>query len=274
MGDPAWRAGCSPVSAAYSARGASRTPRLRRLWLKLPDHAGAAAYAVEVGADVDNGQCAIIRVRARGPSEFIPVLEETGLIHQVGAWALQRAMKDFRRWRDSGLRAVPISVNVSFIQLRRRSFVEEVAQLVGSGLNAADGLELEITESVMMSSVMQTIDTLRAVRGLGVKIAIDDFGTGFSSLNYLSRLPVDILKIDRSFVNDMTTGPQGIAVVTTIIALAKSLRLKLVAEGVETEEQARLLTEHGCDEMQGFLFSRDLPVDLFEAKFLRDEAPA
>jgi len=208
------------------------------------------------------------------PSEFIPVLEETGLIHQVGAWALQRAMKDFRRWRDSGLRAVPISVNVSFIQLRRRSFVEEVAQLVGSGLNAADGLELEITESVMMSSVMQTIDTLRAVRGLGVKIAIDDFGTGFSSLNYLSRLPVDILKIDRSFVNDMTTGPQGIAVVTTIIALAKSLRLKLVAEGVETEEQARLLTEHGCDEMQGFLFSRDLPVDLFEAKFLRDEAPA
>ncbi len=207
------------------------------------------------------------------PSEFIPVLEETGLIHQVGAWALRRAMKDFLRWRNHGLRAVPIAVNVSPIQLRKRSFVEEIEQVLSTGFNAADGLELEITESVMMSSVMQTIDTLRAVRSLGVKIAIDDFGTGFSSLNYLSRLPVDILKIDRSFVNDMTNGPQGIAVVTTIIALAKSLRLKLVAEGVETEEQAQLLTEHGCDEMQGFLFSRDLPADIFEAQFLRDSTP-
>jgi diguanylate cyclase (GGDEF)-like protein/PAS domain S-box-containing protein len=208
------------------------------------------------------------------PSEFIPVLEETGLIHQVGAWALRTAMKDFLRWRESGLRAVPISVNVSAIQLRKRSFIQEIEQLLSIGINAASGLELEITESVMMSSVMQTVDTLRAVQAMGVKIAIDDFGTGFSSLNYLSRLPVDILKIDQSFVSDMTSGPQGLAVVTTIIALAKSLHLKLVAEGVETEEQAGLLLLHGCDDMQGFLFSRDLPVDLFEKKFLHSHDAA
>jgi EAL domain-containing protein (putative c-di-GMP-specific phosphodiesterase class I) len=204
------------------------------------------------------------------PSEFIPVLEETGLIHQVGSWALRTAMNDFLRWRDAGLRAVPIAVNVSPIQLRKRSFVAEIEQLLATGLNAASGLELEITESVMMSSVMQTIHTLRAIRALGVKIAIDDFGTGYSSLSYLSRLPIDILKIDRSFINDMTTGTQGMAVVTTIIALAKSLRLKLVAEGVETEEEALLLAQHGCDDMQGFLFSHDLPADVFEAQFLRN----
>jgi diguanylate cyclase (GGDEF)-like protein/PAS domain S-box-containing protein len=207
------------------------------------------------------------------PSEFIPVLEETGLIHKVGSWALRTAMNDFLRWREAGLPAVPIAVNVSPIQLRKRSFIAEIETMLATGLNASSGLELEITESVMMSSVMQTIDTLRAVRAMGVKIAIDDFGTGYSSLSYLSRLPIDILKIDRSFVNDMTTGSHGVAVVTTIIALAKSLRLRLVAEGVESEEEALLLAQLGCDDMQGFLFSRGLPSDQFEARFLR-KAPS
>ena len=122
-----------------------------------------------------------------------------------------------------------------------------------------------------MNDVKQSIASLQAIRALGVSIAIDDFGTGFSSLGYLSKLPVDTLKIDRSFVTDMTTGPQGLALVSTIISLAHSLTLKVVAEGVETEEQSRLLRLLDCDEMQGFLFSKPVPREIFEARFLASD---
>jgi len=129
-------------------------------------------------------------------------------------------------------------------------------------------LELEITESLIMEDVKHSIASLTAIRALGVTIAIDDFGTGFSSLSYLAKLPVDTLKIDRSFVIDMTTGADGLALVSTIINLAHSIKLKVVAEGVETEEQSRLLRLLGCDEMQGFLFSKPVPAEIFETKFL------
>jgi EAL domain-containing protein (putative c-di-GMP-specific phosphodiesterase class I) len=132
----------------------------------------------------------------------------------------------------------------------------------------AAGLELEITESVIMEDVKGNIASLQAIRDLGVTIAIDDFGTGFSSLAYLAKLPVDKLKIDRSFVIDMTAGPQGLALVSTIISLAHALKLKVVAEGVETEEQSHLLRLLGCEEMQGFLFSKPVPGEIFESKFL------
>ncbi|HEY5580896.1 MAG TPA: EAL domain-containing protein, partial [Rhodoferax sp.] len=132
----------------------------------------------------------------------------------------------------------------------------------------AAGLQLEITESVIMEDVKGNIASLQAIRDLGVTIAIDDFGTGFSSLSYLAKLPVDTLKIDRSFVIDMTAGPQGLALVSTIISLAHALDLKVVAEGVETEEQLRLLRLLKCDEMQGFLFSEAVPGEIFETRFL------
>ena len=202
------------------------------------------------------------------PGRFIPILEETGLIYEVGRWALRKAIEDYLRWRAAGLPAVRIAVNVSPLQLRNRGFIAEIEQAIGIDAHAAAGLELEITESLIMEDVKHSIASLQAIRAMGVTIAIDDFGTGFSSLSYLAKLPVDTLKIDRSFVIDMTAGPEGLALVSTIINLAHSLKLKVVAEGVETEEQSRLLRLLNCDEMQGFLFSKPVP-----ARDLRNKIP-
>ena len=202
------------------------------------------------------------------PGRFIPVLEETGLIYDVGRWALRKAIEDYLRWRAAGLPVVRIAVNVSPLQLRNRGFIAEIEQAIGIDAHAVAGLELEITESLIMEDVKHNITSLQAIRAMGVTIAIDDFGTGFSSLSYLAKLPVDTLKIDRSFVIDMTAAPQGLALVSTIINLAHSLKLKVVAEGVETEEQSRLLRLLSCDEMQGFLFSKPVPAEIFEEKFL------
>jgi diguanylate cyclase (GGDEF)-like protein len=202
------------------------------------------------------------------PAQFIPILEETGLIHDVGRWALRRVMQDYLRWRAAGLPVVRIAVNVSPMQLRDRGFIAELRQTISLNDQAAAGLELEITESLIMENVQHSIASLQAIRDLGISIAIDDFGTGFSSLSYLSKFPVDTLKIDRSFVIEMTESPQGLALVSTIISLAHALNLKVVAEGVETEEQARLLRVLNCNEMQGYLFSKPVPAEIFESRFL------
>ena len=202
------------------------------------------------------------------PWRFIPVLEETGLIHEVGRWALHKAIEDYLRWHDQGLPAVRIAVNVSPMQLRHRGFVAEIRQAIEIGAHAAAGLELEITESLIMEDVKHSIASLQAIRAMGVSIAIDDFGTGYSSLSYLSKLPVDTLKIDRSFVIDMTTGPEGLTLVSTIITLAHSLKLCVVAEGVETRQQAQQLQSLRCDEMQGYFFSKPVSSEVFEEKFL------
>lgn len=207
------------------------------------------------------------------PARFISVLEETGMIQEVGRWALRQTIEDYLRWRKAGLPAVRIAVNVSARQLRHRGFISEVKHAIGIHADAAAGLELEITESLIMEDVKHSITSLQTIRSLGVTVAIDDFGTGFSSLSYLSKLPVDALKIERSFVVDMTAAPEGLALVSTIINLAHSLKLKVVAEGVETEEQSRLLRFLGCDETQGFLFSKPVPADLFESKFLINLPP-
>jgi diguanylate cyclase (GGDEF)-like protein/PAS domain S-box-containing protein len=206
------------------------------------------------------------------PGMFIPILEETGLIHEVGRWAMRKAIEDYLRWRNAGLQAIRIAVNVSPLQLRNRGFIAEIQQALGVDPDAAAGLELEITESLVMEDVKHSISTLQAIRVMGVTIAIDDFGTGFSSLSYLSKLPMDTLKIDRSFVNDMTITTQGTALVATIINLAHSLQHNVVAEGVETDEQWNLLQSLGCDEMQGFLISKPLPRELFETRFLSRSA--
>jgi len=202
------------------------------------------------------------------PLKFIPMLEQTGLIHEVGRWALRQVLKDNLRWRNAGLPAIRIAANVSALQLRSRSFLEELRQALDTDVHAAAGLELEITESLIMENVGLSIGSLQAIRAMGVTIAIDDFGTGFSSLSYLSRLAVDTLKIDRSFISDMTAG-QGPILVAAIINLAHSLKLNVVAEGVETAEQSALLKTLGCNEAQGYLISKPLPMELFEARFVR-----
>ena len=203
------------------------------------------------------------------PGRFIPILEETGLIHEVGRWVLRQAIADYQRWRNDGLPAVRIAVNVSPLQLRNRNFAAEIQQAISVAADAAAGLQLEITESVIMQDVNHSIGSLLAIRELGVTIAIDDFGTGFSSLNYLAKLPVDTLKIDRSFVVEMVSATGGLTLVSVIINLAHALKLNTVAEGVETEEQLRQLRLLGCDEMQGYLFGKPVPVESFEQKYMR-----
>jgi diguanylate cyclase (GGDEF)-like protein/PAS domain S-box-containing protein len=202
------------------------------------------------------------------PGDFIPVLEETGLIHEVGRWALGRAIDDYLSWRRAGLPAVRIAVNLSPRQLQNRDFVPDLLRAIAVDAEAPAGLELELTETLIMDDVALSTECLGAIRASGVRIAIDDFGTGFSSLSYLSKLPVDTVKIDRSFVVDMAKGPGGMALISIIINLAHSLKLRVVAEGVETGEQARLLRLLGCDDMQGFLMSRPLPAGVFAERFL------
>ena len=202
------------------------------------------------------------------PGKFIPMLEQTGLIHEVGQWALRKVLEDHLRLHKAGLPPIRIAANVSALQLRSHSFLDELRHTLNTDEYSAAALELEITESLIMDNVGLSIDRLQAIRALGVTIAIDDFGTGFSSLSYLSRLAVDTLKIDRSFITDMTTGQQGRILVSAIINLAHSLKLNVVAEGVETIEQSNLLRALGCDEFQGYFFSKPLPVEAFEARFV------
>ena len=195
------------------------------------------------------------------PGEFIPLLEETGMILEVGAWAIHRALTDQRQWRMRGLQAPRIAVNVSAIQLRQANFVETVREAIMKTNSTPHGLDLEITESLIMEDVEDSIGKLETLRDMNVNIAIDDFGTGYSSLSYLARLPVQLLKIDRSFIIAMTRDAESMAFVSTIISLAHSLKLKVIAEGVETEEQLQFLKLLKCDEMQGYLFSKPLPFE-------------
>jgi predicted signal transduction protein with EAL and GGDEF domain len=208
------------------------------------------------------------------PIHFIPVLEETGMIVEVGRWVVERAFADLRSWSARGLSLDRVSVNVSAIQLQRKDFVEGMIGEIARGGDAPDRLELEITESVVMRNVEESTRKLSILREMGVTISIDDFGTGYSSLSYLGRLPLDSLKIDRSFVNDMEGGGEAVSIVSTIIALAHGLDLKVVAEGVETEEQSATLKRLGCDEAQGYLFGKPMAIADFEAAFLRPAAPA
>jgi EAL domain-containing protein (putative c-di-GMP-specific phosphodiesterase class I) len=192
------------------------------------------------------------------PIKFIRLLEETGLILEVGAWALKRAARDHRAWAEAGLRPPKVAVNVSPIQLRRRDFVRMLEEAIGGGVSPT-GIDLELTESLIMQDIQASIEKLAQVRRLGIGIAIDDFGTGYSSLAYLARLPVEMLKIDRSFIITMAEDPTTMTLVQTMIQLAHSLHLQVVAEGVETEEQANMLRLLRCDQMQGYLVSKPLP---------------
>jgi diguanylate cyclase (GGDEF)-like protein len=201
------------------------------------------------------------------PGSFIPILEEIGLINDVGRWAINKAIEDYLRWSDSGLDCVRIAVNVSSLQLRNRNFAREMDKIITIDPRVSAALELEVTESLFIADIEKSSNILQSIRAMGIPIAIDDFGTGFASLSCLSRLPLDTLKIDRSFVIEMET-PEGRDIVSTIIRVAHALKLKVVAEGVETDEQLHHLRKLGCDEMQGFLFSKAVPADDFEKQFL------
>jgi EAL domain-containing protein (putative c-di-GMP-specific phosphodiesterase class I) len=171
---------------------------------------------------------------------------------------------DHAAWCAAGLRPPRIAVNVSSVQLQHKDFVDHVKDVLAAVEKAADRIDIEITESMLMEDIGGSIEKLKAVRAMGLQIALDDFGTGYSSLNYLARLPLDSLKIDRSFVTQMPKGPDQMAIVSAIISLARALNLKVVAEGVETEEQANLLRLLHCDEAQGYLFSRPVPPEEIE----------
>jgi diguanylate cyclase (GGDEF)-like protein len=199
------------------------------------------------------------------PAEFIPLAEDTGLIEQLGAWVMLTACTEARKWQVDGLGSLRIAVNVSAREFRQPKFYEGLVNILSqTGLNAKS-LELELTETTIMERPETTIELLRKIRKLGVKIAIDDFGTGYSSLSYLKRLPIDTLKLDRSFVNGATTDPDDAALVMAVITLAHNLRLKVIAEGVETEEHSRFLRLLRCDEGQGYLFGKPMPAEVFRS---------
>ncbi|WP_085636524.1 MULTISPECIES: bifunctional diguanylate cyclase/phosphodiesterase [unclassified Pseudomonas] len=197
------------------------------------------------------------------PSDFIPVAEDSGLIVPLTRWVLTQACLQAQAWRQAGLPDVRMSVNVSAIDFRQGDFVETVEQVLQASALPASLLELEITEGVMMQSVEATMTALDRIKALGVRLAIDDFGTGYSSLSYLHRFPVDVLKIDQSFTRTLDSEGGDDALVGAIISLGKSLRLNVIAEGVETQRQLDVLKAHGCEEGQGYHFSKAVPADDF-----------
>jgi len=200
------------------------------------------------------------------PGHFIPLMEETGLIRTAGLWALNQAVADIGRWRRMGLQAPRVAVNVSPMQLRHKDFVRSVLEVLDGFGEEHPALDIEITESLIMENVMQSSRTLEALRGVGVEVAVDDFGTGYSSLAYLARLPINALKIDRAFVKALSGAGDAVAIVDAIISLAHSLNLGVVAEGVETEEQATILRDLKCDLLQGYLLGRPVPWEELTAR--------
>ncbi len=195
------------------------------------------------------------------PAQFIPLAEETGLIVPIGEWVLRQACKQNQAWREAGYRPIRVSVNLSPVQFRDACLTDVVdSALAESGL-ATDGLELEVTESMLMNDPDATIDALKQLKSRGLKISIDDFGTGYSSLSYLKQFPIDSLKVDRSFIRDVTTNADDAAITTAVILMGHSLKLNVVAEGVETESQLAFLQVLQCNEIQGFLFSPPVPPD-------------
>lgn len=205
------------------------------------------------------------------PFEFIPLAEETGLIVQLGEWVLLEACRQNKLWEKDGFTLLPISVNVSPRQLENQGLSESVKKIINETGIDAQLLELEVTESSIMNNPESAISMLHELKKIGIKISIDDFGTGYSSLSYLKHLPIDVLKIDKSFVKDLGVNPNDAALVMTIITLAHQLKLKVVAEGVETEDQLRFLQILECDAWQGFLYSKPVPAKEF-TELLRNQS--
>ncbi|MBC7804311.1 MAG: EAL domain-containing protein [Candidatus Parcubacteria bacterium] len=223
---------------------------------------------IDLATGAVGGMEALLRWRhpVRGlvaPAEFVPLAEETGLIVPIGQWVLRTACEQNRAWQAQGLSSLCVAVNLSARQFSQETLLQDVARVLSdTGLDASL-LELEITESMVMRNPAHAVALLDSLKAMGVRLSIDDFGTGYSSLSYLKRFPIDNIKIDRSFIQDLPADGEDAAITRAIIAMAHSLRLTVVAEGVETDKQRHFLHQHGCDEMQGFLFSRPLTAEDF-----------
>jgi EAL domain-containing protein (putative c-di-GMP-specific phosphodiesterase class I) len=197
------------------------------------------------------------------PAQFVPVAEDCGLIVQIGRWVLREACKQARAWQNAGLPLLPLAVNVSAVEFRDESFVEGVRAILSETGLEARYLELELTEGVLMEHAESTAAVLQQLRMMGVHLVVDDFGTGYSSLSYLQQFPIDVLKIDRSFVRRITADLDDSPIVSAIIDMGKNLSQRVIAEGIETPEQLAFLRAHHCAEGQGYLFSQPLAAAQF-----------
>ncbi|MDP2029369.1 MAG: EAL domain-containing protein, partial [Thiobacillus sp.] len=206
------------------------------------------------------------------PADFIPLAEESGQILKIGEWVLRSAVRQIKAWMDDGLVPMVMAVNLSAVQFRHPHLPELVTQILDEEKLAPQHLELELTESVAMDDAPAAIAVMDRLHARGIRMSIDDFGTGYSSLSYLKRFKVYKLKIDQSFVRDISKDPEDRAIVATIIGLANSLGLQTIAEGVETEGQLAFLREQGCDEVQGYYYSKPLTAESFAA-FVRAHSP-
>jgi EAL domain-containing protein (putative c-di-GMP-specific phosphodiesterase class I) len=206
------------------------------------------------------------------PDKFIRIAENSGLIIPIGEWVLRTACAQARKWQNEGLPAVSVAVNVSAVQFRQEDFCELIRKVLHETGLAPQYLELELTESLLLANADVMLSVVEELKAIGVTLAIDDFGTGYSSFSYLRQFRVSKLKIDRSFIRDVAVKPDDAAITTAIISMAKSLNLKVIAEGVENEAQMSFLRAHQCDEIQGYYFSKPLTVDKVAGK-LRGYAP-
>jgi diguanylate cyclase (GGDEF)-like protein/PAS domain S-box-containing protein len=204
------------------------------------------------------------------PAKFIPLAEETGLILPIGEWVLRTACSQNREWQEEGLPPIRAAVNISGMQFEQHNIVETISRILTETGLSAEYLELELTESVLMKKTEGAISILHRLHDMGTRISIDDFGTGYSSLSYLKKFPIDTLKIDRSFIREVTVNPEDAAITQAIIAMARSLKLKVVAEAVETKDQLEFLKAHLCDEIQGFYFSPPLPPEVFKSFLIQN----
>lgn len=257
---------------AYASAAANRDPERLALELALRGALKHGEFSVyyQPRIDVDSGAPVGAEALLRwhhphmgmiSPARFIPVAEETGLIELIGEWVLRAACEQNRLWRESGLMPGRIGVNLSARQFRHADLALRVVQLLKETGLDPQHLELELTESMLMEDVDAAVATMTCLKDYGVSIAVDDFGTGYSGLSYLKRFPIDTLKIDQSFVREITSDPASAAIADAIIAMAQRLNLDVIAEGVETPEQCRLLRESGCRYMQGYLFARPVPTE-------------
>jgi diguanylate cyclase (GGDEF)-like protein len=206
------------------------------------------------------------------PTQFIPIAEETGLIVPIGEWVLETACRQAQSWRRAGLLPVSVGVNLSSHQFRRGGLVEMVGRILAETGWDARWLEFELTESVIMENAQETIRVLNQLKAMGITLSVDDFGTGYSSMAYLKRFPLDVVKIDQSFVKDITADPNDATIVKAIIALTRGLNLTSIAEGVENEQQLNFLRRHGCDQIQGYLVNRPVPPAQMESLLRADQS--
>ena len=266
-------------NAAMNARIAEKLAMENRLKLALEQHQFVLHYQpkIDLASGALIGLEALIRWDEPGqglvpPNQFVPLLEETGLIVEVGKWVIAQAHWQYQEWTARGLAPPRIAVNVSPLQMREINFVNQVLHILARA--DPSEIEIEITESMLMDDLDDNIEKLKLLRAAGITVAIDDFGTGYSSLSYIARLPIDTLKIDRSFVINMAHSADQYQLVSTIISLAHALKLKVVAEGVETADQAVLLKQLSCDQIQGFLYSQPLPARAIDAMLTERQANA